>query len=110
MARRREPARSGRLNMRLADDKLERWREFAEADGRSLTDFVERCVDDVIAVLVVNRRHDQSADRRARRLGELSPTRIEELRERGGDGRIGPSSTRRRGCEPGPVCGNVTRR
>lgn len=85
MARRREPARSGRLNMRLADDKLERWREFAEADGRSLTDFVERCVDDVIAVLVVNRRHDQSADRRARRLGELSPTRIEELRERGGD-------------------------
>ena len=85
MARRREPARSGRLNMRLADDKLEGWREFAEADGRSLTDFVERCVDDVIAVLVVNRRHDQSADRRARRLGELSPTRIEELRERGGD-------------------------
>jgi uncharacterized protein (DUF1778 family) len=77
--------RSARLNLRLTSSKLEIWRKYAEAEGRTLTAFVELAVDGYIDLVKAVRRADDIADRRAKRLGQLSPTRIEELRRRGGD-------------------------
>jgi len=78
-------SRSALVRMRISPEKLAAWREAAASEGRTLTRFVELAVDGHIDLVKAVRRADDIADRRAQRLEQLSPTRIEELRRRGGD-------------------------
>jgi hypothetical protein len=68
--------------MRVESGKLERWRAEAAAEDLTLTAFVERCVDETLAVITVNREHDRRARLQADHLHRLPPTVARELLNR----------------------------
>ena len=80
-----EPKRSARLDLRLPPEKLERWREFAASQNRTLTSIIEELVDEAISVSRTIRHNDAALARRMERLGRLTPPQIRRLEARGGD-------------------------
>lgn len=78
-------SRSELVRLRVSVDEKAAWSAAAADAGLDLSSWLRRCARDAIALERAVARADAIADRRAQRLGELPPTRIEELRERGGD-------------------------
>jgi len=72
--RRMAERRSARLDLRLPPEKLERWRAFAQAEGRTLTSIIEGLVDEAISVSRTIRRDEAREVERARHYHSLDPT------------------------------------
>lgn len=72
-------SRDATFRMRLPAEKLQRWREAAGADGRSLTAFVEAAVDETIALATVIRQNEERERLAARRFHRMDPARAREL-------------------------------
>ncbi len=72
-------ARDARFKMRLPAEKLNTWREFAAAEGRTLTTFVELAVDGYIDVQRVIAANETRERQRAARFAAMDPVRAREL-------------------------------
>ncbi|MFL5934977.1 MAG: plasmid mobilization protein [Gaiellaceae bacterium] len=85
MSRKPGRLRSEVIFLRVAPDEKAVIEQAAGRAKLDVSSYVRRCVAEAIDLERAVERADQEAGRRAERLGRLSPTRIEELRRRGGD-------------------------
>jgi hypothetical protein len=73
------------VRLRLPAEQKAGWEEEARLDGVTLSEFVRRSVEEVVAVRRLNRARDREVDQKMASLGRLTPVEIERLRRRGGD-------------------------
>jgi hypothetical protein len=79
------PKRVQAVSVRPSGEELELWRWWAARRKLSLSDLIRRTMAEALEVEASVGRADREVVARIARLARLSPTEIEQLRERGGD-------------------------